>query len=107
MSELDKKLEEIVTEAYNVDSCCYGYDDSEVKQTVEEVKQAFIDDGWRNLGKHTSYECHVDPRFANMMTGQEWYSKFLEEIERRQDYSLGAISTLIAKEIAKKAAGIE
>lgn len=101
--ELDKKLEEIIMDYGQVvsDEIWYqeGYGDrteppeaSELK-TVEQIKQAFIDDGWSKVDKRQyrddkgrQYEQFTFdggyvriPKFE-MMTGQEWYDRFEKEM---------------------------
>jgi hypothetical protein len=75
-----------------------------------DVKQAFRETGWRNLGEHTSYECHVDCRLMyGVMTGQSWYDRFEKESDPKVS-GAGAtqisVSYAAVLEAAKKAAGL-
>lgn len=70
-----------------------------IHPTQGKVKQAFIDAGWQSPGGGLR---------GNSMTGQEWYDRFEKELEKigAKD-NVRSISGAIAKNAAKKAAGIE
>lgn len=99
LTELDKKLFEIVKHAADED----GYVEYEIAvREVARIKQAFIDDGWSvpdeyhghsegfeaarqkvsdwELQRLRGYEKAVEDMRANYMTGQEWYDRFEKEI---------------------------
>lgn len=136
MSDLDKKLERCITKAI----ANYGDPESftPVKElcndTTEEIKQAFIDEGWNrpfddsgiiNFGTaENPILIHKDsPIFSQenggwvgipeendgtvLMTGQEWYDKFEKELPA--DHLLPQYVNIREQvlEAAKKAAGIE
>ena len=75
--------------------------------SVEQIKQAFTADGWRELQFVTPEDIGMQAAThgINMMTGQEWYNRFLSEYKANE-----AKSTLRPRrhaiEAAKKAAGI-
>lgn len=111
MSELDKKLETLVGYSYAV-----GTNDGEsarrektvVPQTVEKIKQAFIDDGWvKDFG---TVELHVH-NATNVMTGQEWYDKFIDELVNSESIAEPPITRMKAYNhylaAAKRASGIK
>lgn len=124
MSDLDKKLEETVT----LSIAKYAYADNDnfvpVKDicddAINEIKQAFIDEGWKHDGfsqaveyMYKKREEGVKPTWLRIggvefMTGQEWYDKFYKEAKLQfphlDDSKFTSYGILDA---AKKAASIE
>lgn len=77
MNELDEKLEETLKKGTFVskgaDKVFFTFDG-----IIEEVKQAFIDDGWvEKLSSIHGVNVVVD---HNLMTGEEWLARFEQEI---------------------------
>lgn len=84
MSGLDKKLKEILNDEYvagsqDTDLELYGLNDA----CIGEIRDAFIDDGWRKT-KYANYTNMTDAqRFENsLMTGREWYSKLDRQLDK-------------------------
>ena len=109
-NKLDERLEEILgTHHYS--------------GTFNEIKQAFIDDGWVKIPTAEKkdgvlYVNGVDPVMKfdgvkvtaiKLMTGQDWYDSFSEQLEKvtADKYHGGFALFDDVTEAAKKAAGIE
>lgn len=126
MSDLDKKLQDILNTTYS-----FGNEDKDLEfygtsndDEIEAIKQAFIDEGWIPYkpfeytpeGKKPAWWSKTPElmtgdehkaRTAGLMTGQEWYDRFEKEVGQYEaggwiDDTLDNV--LLA---AKKAAGIE
>lgn len=125
MSDLDKKLDEVLD--YMGSSYYPGHEypdnyepqNEELrKEAISKIIQAFNNDGWldtKQLGglKSVNIATPTGER-VDFMTGQEWYDKFEKEFDRNivynhdpklQDAFVRALS--YAQEWAKKASGIE
>lgn len=75
---------------------------------VAQIKQAFADEGWtpiQRVGFRPDKEGFIE-RYPALMTGQEWYDRFVEECKRIPDGKHPSIFDPVY-EAAKKAAGIE
>lgn len=116
MSELDKKLEEIldkssdywICDEYHIhsgkdansdpDDGHMTYDDAKV---IRDIKQAFIDAGWSD---NPFYFDSKSESLKKKLTGQEWYDRFEREMK-----SVGFYPVMLGTpfKAAKKAAGIE
>jgi hypothetical protein len=102
VSELDKKLEEICQSFYA------GMPASHRQGALQAIKQAFMDNGWeQKVGELRGVRVVVDP---NLMTGQEWYDRFIKEFNSNlagNTYFNEADLRAGLSDVAKKAAGIE
>lgn len=89
--DLDSKLSQIIQDGQPVALS--------IDEMVTNLKQAFTDAGWQSPGGGLR---------GNSMTNQEWYDRFEKELEKigAKD-NVRSISGAIAKNAAKKAAGIE
>lgn len=183
MSDIDKKLKELLADSNTIKHCCGQSGTDDIQADIKLIKQAFIDEGWiapdkkqqvddlmqqitnfhkqseiqllrltttptptyRVIGdvkpvpggqpigevmtksewEHqaikdgwvklpqvevvTRYEANKKPEVImvngkEVMTGQEWYDKFEQELGKYAASHLGAVDPI---EVAKKAAGIE
>lgn len=95
MSDLDKKLEKVISNHERAMS----ERAKNTQFTVMQIKQAFTDAGWQSPGGGLR---------GNSMTGPEWYDRFEKELEKigAKD-NVRSISGAIAKNAAKKAAGLD
>jgi hypothetical protein len=88
MSDLDEKLTDIYMEI--AEGFYFEGSDPETEhteyapETVEKIKQAFIDDGWINTkqlgGIRSTNVALPDGSRVDFMTGQEWYDRFAKEL---------------------------
>lgn len=118
MSDLDKKLEKIVTLSIAV----YADNDNFIPvkdicdDATKKIRQAFIDSRWKLVQERIDIANNhiIDQTYREygLMTGKEWYDKFEKELGTYIEYgpvkdgnSFRAISK--AHEAAKKAAGLE
>lgn len=97
MSDLDKKLEEILELAQSY------IDDENVQGRARDVaisalKQAFIDEGWVRAAESKAFR----DRYM-VMTGQEWYDRFNKACEEHTSLDWWSVFDTAAR----KAAGIE
>jgi hypothetical protein len=126
MNELDRKLDEILkreqlyVQQYTLASIYVAKNNGQWvirnpnrAKALEDVKQAFIDDGWQKLsGLDRLCLADRDNRIENnikVTTGQEWYDKLLLNIDINR-YHTSDPEYVVQHEIilaAKKAAGIE
>lgn len=97
MSGLDKKLEEIL-------SYPWGDTWASMDEKINEIKQAFIDEGWLD-SKQIGYP-EAARKAVGLMTGQEWYDKWSAEFMEMAG-RLYPQTQLELHAIAKKAAGIK
>lgn len=67
MASLDDKLRGIIGN---------GYDRFDVEKAIAQIKQAFADEGWI---KPEGADLIADV-LDDMMTGQEWYDRFMKEL---------------------------
>lgn len=84
MSDLDKRLEEIVQR------CDYSNNMVDpISDPIEAIKNAFIDEGWQKpnafdqVAFTTIYKdgkTTIVPSQPDLMTGQEWYDRFQEKL---------------------------
>lgn len=79
MSDLDDRLRAL--------DCFFDMRESDKPGNIEEIKQAFIDAGWRDAAEvivlvDTEFEKHTIAYELNnnKMTGQEWYERFYKEL---------------------------
>lgn len=118
MSELDKKLEQILELAQSY------IDDGNVQRRARDVaipatKQAFVDSGWMKLDKLDELEAKLIKAMENLdkniraehkcTTGQEWYDKFEKELNKLEGNYHKWVGPLPGEilEAAKKASVIE
>lgn len=120
MSELDKIIDKIddiigVQEGVSLDYYLMS-DDYSVEKLKADIKQAFIDDGWKpptiKMHAHLDLTKNEDnnQNIMNLMTGKEFYDKFSEELKLLDMHPFeGYVHFRTGKVLlaAKKAAGIE
>lgn len=116
MSELDEKLEEIIDSHYY-----FCEDEGEVhfyphahSKFREQIKQAFVDDGWMKLDQLEKDMTKAIEDLGdnirkehNCMTGQEWYDRFSQEHHRLLCIPETVYINSLATVAAKRAAGID
>ena len=119
MSKLDEKLEKIIGEdetTLEIHTLSEGEPDIEcihlTKEGLEQIKQAFVDDGWRDLSKPLPTQGVISLKLDahKYMTGQEWYNRFHHEFYHLKPDDYVATKADIfntAIKAAKRAAGIE
>jgi hypothetical protein len=114
MSDLDKKLEEIIAR------CDYSNNMIEpISNPVWAIRQLFVDEGWRDASVYSTRVVTTEqlksefPDKDKRMTGKEWYEKFMIGLQDwrgfvSKEYNDGYANARIqAIEAAKKASGIE
>lgn len=92
MSRLDKKLREILTPKLP----------TTIDTQIIRLKQAFADEGYIVLQPLTVKSSDTDA--TDLMTGQDWYDRFVQEWLSIHRPDLKSIEIL---EAAKKAAGVK
>lgn len=108
--DLTKQLKELVRQ----DTMAY-----ELDEKVAEITQAFIDAGWQPVTVPVIYPgqnvkaFYFDPSDKNwkskpdtLMTGQEWYDKFIGQFKGVPSKTLITIDTEEIYDAAKKASGL-
>lgn len=113
MSDLDSRIRGVLNWYFNVANPDIGLRVSESNQAIERIKQAFIDAGWRQgQGPYQDAMLDAIKKEAGLMTGQEWYDRFQDELKGRvfphgdtNRYVANAVNEML--DAAKKAAGIE
>lgn len=110
MSDLDKKLEEIIFGDMPKHSMS---DDMLAKP--EQIKQAFIAAGWRDvmhLEDRAKRGQFVTNKRVELLSGKEWYDRFIESLDvkfswiRKSEYERYMFVIEQCKGAAKKAAGL-
>lgn len=86
--------------------------EQERKEAIEQIQQAFGEDGWKHTGTvtiHKNWEYISHKKLSTMMTGQEWYDAFAREWSRSVEgrYFDGDSFVKAAQEAARRAAGLE
>lgn len=114
MSDLDKKLEDILNDTYaagsqDPDLEMYGANGNDLMA----IKQAFIDEGWVKLNVKEGDYVSINAKQYRLdgsslteiekMTGQDWYDRL--RIEFIRDESVSFNGDILA--VARRAAGIE
>lgn len=127
MSELDEKLKKIIGEdetTLYIHTLSEGEPDIEcihlTKEGLEQIKQAFVEDGWVRLdfadtGTAAVVAAEAKRNYESVMTGQDWYNRFEKELDQFTFATLhtanGVVEELTTRptvfEAAKRAAGIE
>lgn len=100
---IDDRLREILTlELPNGAT----YELLDTPNTIEQIKQAFKEAGYRTLDKDTKsiYAPTISDEYRTFMTGQEWYERFTDEYLNIKAAQTNTATILAA---AKRAAGIQ
>ena len=109
MSRLDEELERIIIDVRDISQ--KEIDDSD-KESIKQIKQVFIDDGWRNTNEYgiriVTKEQLMNEINQPVITGQEWYDRFDDELELwfKEKSNYGFLKENI-KEVAKRATGLK
>lgn len=114
MSDLDKKLEEIIAR------CDYSNNMIEpIPNPIWAIRQLFVDEGWRDTSVYSTRVVTTEqlksefPDKDKRMTGKEWYERFkhelLEYFDEDGDFPkyLDGYKTIEVLGTAAKVSGIE
>lgn len=101
MSNLDDKLREILKP--------WAWDKSYTEETIAQIKQAFIDEGWHFHGAKQDLKDYLrwskDEAVLHItMTGAEFYDRFEKEIQGISGDTVHKVNIYAA---AKRASGLE
>lgn len=119
MSDLDKKLDEILDEYHtpsdDMNPSCrsqWGQNtnkdcDCGLQESKVLVKQAFIDAGWHEPLTPEYLRKMAKRAQSEYMTGQEWYDRFEKELPSHDQLKSGQNMIEGTLEAAKRAAGID
>lgn len=96
---LDNKLRIIILGLPDPDG---GISEGDMVDGIAQIKQAFADAGYVPIGtqKDKDLAYGIDGKYYHVMTGQEWYDRFVEEYNMWTD-SEGVL------EAAKRAGGLD
>jgi hypothetical protein len=104
---IDDKLREIVRDFGLKAEFNSFSSDKDLPVVVAQIKQAFADEGWAYLPKMTVTDLEegrewINKNMQQVMTGQEWYDKLIEEwLRLPKDHGF-----VDMQDAAKRAAGI-
>jgi len=88
-----------------------GSSDGYFDTYIARIKQAFADEGWSDTNLYTKDKLARFLKSENMMTGQEWYERFVKEYEQTKEFGeVGGPAYSSPSDVltaAKKASGIQ
>lgn len=98
---LDSKLRELLTQ---IDEAGQQWVPDE--ECIAQIKKCFADEGYQRAGSKEGQDA-ADRWLDTLMTGQEWYNKFIVEVnELDMHYGLRKLSMEAYFEAARRAAGL-